>query len=126
MRSGSMAKPPSKEPKLADRQLRGINVEDAKRKWAEGLPVNLKEMAVALELGYSTVRNYSKMEGFPMLKGCVFPRLFDAWLQECFRQHVAVDPPVVSAERARPERTSNVRLPMQARQLLSDAGVRRP
>jgi len=50
-----------------DKQLEGISEKEAKRRWREDLPVSLKEMAVALELGYSTVRSYCKMPGLSFL-----------------------------------------------------------
>lgn len=110
-----------------DRQLAGISKRIAKRKWREGLPVSLKEMAVALELGYSTVRSYSKMSGFPMLKGFVHPSHFDRWLADSFRDQSSGATPKPSQEspppRSIPPRNDSL-LPLQAQRLLRDAGVR--
>jgi hypothetical protein len=119
---------------VADKQLAGIDIVEAKRKWREGLPVTLKEMSVALELGYSTVRQYGKMRGFPMLKGCVFPRIFDSWLKECFRSQSsgasAIPEGSMATEMTRGVRSalgnnSATRLPIQAQRLLEVAGIRK-
>jgi hypothetical protein len=121
-----MAKVSRGQPKVADKQLAGVHIGNAKRKWREGLPVTLKEMAVALELGYSTVRQYGRIPGFPMLKGNVFPRLFDLWLEECFRAQSSGAPPALEDDGEMvPRKNSTVRLPMQAQRLLADAGIRK-
>lgn len=129
-----MAKASGRQSNVADKQLAGIDVAEAKRKWQEGLPVTLKQMAVALELGYSTVRQYSKMHGFPMMKGSVFPRYFDSWLKECF-QAQSLGSPMLSEEESAKEALSVVgsvlgknsisHLPLQAQRLLEVAGVRK-
>lgn len=73
------------KPEVHDKQLAVIVPEEAKRRWDSGLPCTLKQMAVALEVGYSVVRHWSKMPEFPMLKGFVFPKKFDLWLSASFR-----------------------------------------
>jgi hypothetical protein len=122
-----MAKASRRLPNLADKQLAGVAPAVAKRKWREGLPVSLKQMAVALEVGYSAVRSYSKMPGFPMLKGFVHPRHFDRWLDECFRAQSAGAAPPPIAESPLPRhiaQSQSSTLPLQAQKLLKDAGVR--
>lgn len=111
--------------KFADKQLAGVNLREAKRKWKAGLPVTLKQMAVALELGYSTVRQYAKMSGFPMLKGVVFPRQFDRWIGECFKSQSAgaTEKPVCTGGEMVRGRESAPQLPIRAQKLRSDAGL---
>jgi hypothetical protein len=109
-----------------DRQLGGVSQEVAKRKWHEDLPVNLKQMAVALEVGYSTVRHYSRMPGFPMLKGLVYPTHFNRWLEKCFSDQSAGAILPEAAEElpapkmAQPQKSTS--LPVKAQKLMRDAG----
>lgn len=126
-----MAKASREQPNVADKQLAGINVAEAKRKWREGLPVSLKQMAVALEMGYSTVRQYSKMPGFPMLKGFVHPKHFDHWLKECFQEQSSGASTMqeggfgAQIEGGTKAVTGTGRLPIQAQRLLEVAGIRK-
>lgn len=69
-----------------DRQLADVDVRDAKRRWKEGLPCNLKQIAVALEISYSAVRSWARMAGFPMVKGFVFAEDFHCWRRTCYTQ----------------------------------------
>jgi len=43
-----------------DKQLANVNATDARRRWQENLPVTLKQMALALEVGYDQVRGWSR------------------------------------------------------------------
>ena len=64
---------------MSDRQLQNINTQESIQKWKDGLPVSLKEMAVALDVGYETVRAWRRMPGFPYGEGVVFPSDFAEW-----------------------------------------------
>jgi len=75
-----------------DRQLAGVDAREAKRRWEKNLPVTLKQMAAALELGYTVVRGWARMPGFPMLKGLLFPRMFERWLESSFSQNSGTAP----------------------------------
>lgn len=122
-----MANASRRLPSVTDKQLDGVAPAVAKRKWREGLPVTLKEMAVALELGYSTVRHYSKMPGFPMLKGFVHPTHFDRWLERSFHDQSsgAVMPAVADnlplMNTISPQKFAT--LPIRAQKLMKDAGI---
>jgi hypothetical protein len=78
-------------------------------------------------LGYSTVRSYCKMPGFPMLKGFVYPRHYHQWVAECIRSQ-SVGATVNPSDHAPPPQSMPSRnhsdRPPQARRMLKDAGIR--
>ena len=86
-----------------NKQLAAIDEQEAKRKWREDLPVSLKEMAVALEVGYDVVLGWRRQQGFPFALGKVFPSDFGHWRRGCLGipdphiperlQHSGVDKP---------------------------------
>jgi hypothetical protein len=50
---------------------------------AANLPVTVKELAIALEVSYHTMRNDSKEEGFPFWRNqLIFPNDFQLWRQQ--------------------------------------------
>lgn len=118
-----------------NRQLATVQCEEAKRRWRENLPMTLKQLAVALEVGYDVPRKWSRMDGFPFADGLVFPRLFEAWNRSRFapparkspkkapaavpedRRPTAADKPGESASR----RDSRAALPPRAARLLERA-----
>ena len=67
-----------------NKQLATVDVSEAKRKWSEGLPVRLKEMAVALEISYEAVISLKGLPGFPIQGGIVFPEDYRLWRQQRF------------------------------------------
>ena len=69
---------------MSDAQLNTINAKTARQKWKDGRPVSLKEMAVALSVGYETVRTWKKMVGFPFAQRVIFPADFVEWRRARF------------------------------------------
>lgn len=65
-----------------DRQLAVIDVQNAKRKLSENLPLTLKELAIALEVGYDTALAWRRQPGFPYDFGKVFPSDFEHWRRQ--------------------------------------------
>ena len=78
-----------------NKQLASVDAQEAKRKWREDLPVSLKEMVVALEVGYDVVLGWRRQSGFPYALGKVFPSDFGRWRRGCLGipdQHIAERP----------------------------------
>ena len=65
-----------------DKQLAVIDVQNAKRKLSENLPLSLKELACALEIGYDTVLAWRRQPGFPYDFGKIFPSDYEHWRKE--------------------------------------------
>lgn len=66
---------------MSDKQLSTVDKAAAKMRWQENLPCTLKQMAVALDVGYDEVRRgWAKEAGFPIIGRCVFRQQFEAWL----------------------------------------------
>lgn len=62
--------------------LAHINRREAARKWREGLPCSLKEMAVALGVSYGSALAWSKRDKFPLLEKRVFRGDFEMWRRQ--------------------------------------------
>ena len=97
-----------------DKQLATVHPEIAMRRWERNLPCNLKQMAVALGISYSVVRQIAQRPGFPMIKGFVFPQFYEAWLAKSFGLEVQFK----SASQAKAEpATEPTLLPQQSMSL---------
>lgn len=70
---------------MSNQQLSKINRADTQRKYRDNIPMSLKELSIALELGYDSVRGW-KAQGLPMFAGKVFPLDFAAWRQQRIEQ----------------------------------------
>ena len=56
----------------------------ARARFRAGLPVTLKQLAVALDVGYGTALAWARTEGFPYLRPYIFPEDFKLWRQRRF------------------------------------------
>lgn len=74
------ASPDDRPPgRRGNKQLESIDAATAKRKWAEDLPLNMKEMAAALETSYDAIQAWRRQAGFPMDGGKIFRSDFELW-----------------------------------------------
>lgn len=60
----------------------------------ENRAMSLREVQRAYGLSYERIRRMTKLPGFPIVEGVVFPKDFDDWRKEYYRsQHTASTPP---------------------------------
>lgn len=70
---------------MSDRQMTSCRRTPAQiaKKIAANKPVTLKELAIHLEVGYGSIRNESKLAGFPFwTRHMVFPNDYQLWRQQ--------------------------------------------
>ena len=67
-----------------DKQLSAVDAEDAAKRYAANRPVTLKQLAVALGIGYDQVRGWADLDGFPYSNRLIFPEDFKLWRQRRF------------------------------------------
>jgi hypothetical protein len=65
-----------------DKQVQDVDKDYAKYRWANNLPVSLKQLAVANEMPYNFALDIAKLSGFPMLSHLVWPIDFHVWRQQ--------------------------------------------
>lgn len=70
-------------------------------------PMNLRELAAAYGMAYNRARQLSFQQGFPMVRGLVFPAAFEAWMQAGPRSHKAADLPPSAADTGRAPASRN-------------------
>ena len=63
-------------------QLSTIDASSASNKASSGQGLTLKEAAVAFALGYSAIREMSKLPGFPIFGGKVWAADFHLWRRQ--------------------------------------------
>ena len=115
--------------------LAHINEKEARRKWREGQPCTLKELAVALGVSYDTVRMLARLDGFPVMGRRVYRQDFEDWrrvrLQLPAREsdrHTPERPPHQDADKcgeSSPTHDLLTALPPKAERLFSRGGTRR-
>ena len=114
-----------------DKQLAVIDVQNAKRKLSENLPLSLKELACALEIGYDTVLAWRRQPGFPYDFGKIFPSNFEHWRRQRLgipSQHINPNPQKTDVEARESSPMTHglpVGLPQKAARLAARAGLRR-
>lgn len=70
---------------MSDKQLASCRrtTEQIKECMAQNVPVTVKELAIALNVSYDTMRDQSKVQGFPFwTKQLVFPEDFQLWRRQ--------------------------------------------
>lgn len=65
-----------------DKQLITVDLTAARQKVTSDQGLTLKELAVLIGIGYDKVRQFSRMDGFPMLGGYVFYSDFVIWRRQ--------------------------------------------
>lgn len=114
-----------------NKQLECVDVENAKRRWREDLPLNLKEMAAALETSYDAILAWRRQPGFPIDCGKVFRSDFDQWRRarlglEKPYPNTGAHPPHLAADKSHESalrRGSRAALPQKAALLAERAGL---
>ena len=116
-----------------NKQLECIDAESAKRRWREDLPLNLKEMAAALETSYDAIQAWRRQPGFPIDCGKIFRSDFELWRRarlglEKPYPNTGAHPPHSDADISRGSASTHgspTALPRRAALLAERAGLRR-
>jgi hypothetical protein len=101
----------------ADKQLRGIRLEDVLEKRRLDQALNTKEFAVLAGVSYSTARSWFRLAGFPAFRGVVFWQDFAQWRT---RQN-GVQKPSLPPPDETDTRLDASKLPARAAQILLQA-----
>ncbi len=67
-----------------DKQLERVDAPRAAERYRQNLPVSLKQLALALGVGYEQVRLWKRQPGFPYANRLILPEDFRLWRQRRF------------------------------------------
>jgi hypothetical protein len=76
-----------------DKQLKGISLQEVRRKRDSDQALNIKEFAVLAGISYSVAREWFHSTGFPAVRGMVFWEDFVLWRRTRNSKHTPAMPP---------------------------------
>jgi hypothetical protein len=110
-----------------DKQLRGIDIREVRRKRDADQALNIKEFAVLAGISYSVARDWFHSTGFPAVHGMIFWQDFVLWrrAQNAKRNAPAPAPVESSAEFSMGVAKSHPQWPHRAAKILAESNVSR-